>query len=72
VLTAAATVSAEPTLDLASPTPSASPTAKAVKAKPAASDGGSKLSRLGWLVIGGAVLLGIGGGAGLYLTRDQP
>jgi hypothetical protein len=42
-----------------------------VKAKSASSSTGSKLSQLGWIVIGGAVLLGIGGGAGLYLTRHR-
>lgn len=61
----------ESPIDVGAPTftETPSPTPKAVKAKPAASSRASKLSRIGWVVIGGAVLLGIGGGAGLYLTR---
>jgi hypothetical protein len=42
-----------------------------VKAKPAADSASSRLTKLGLVVVGGAILLGIGGGAGLYLTRHR-
>ena len=35
------------------------------------SNGGDKLTRLLFLVLGGAVLLGISGATGLYLTRHR-
>jgi len=49
-----------------SPSPVATPAAKAV-AKTSQSD---RLSRMVRLLLAAAVLLGVGGGAGLYLTRS--
>jgi hypothetical protein len=44
-----------------------------VKAKPAssASNAAARLTKIGSVVIGLAVLLGLGGAAGLYLTRHH-
>jgi hypothetical protein len=64
------TLTATPVVPVA-PT-SAAPRPTPVKTKKTSNESRSaKLARLGWLVIGGAVLLGVGGGAGLYLTRHK-
>jgi hypothetical protein len=42
-----------------------------VRAQAASATASSKLARLGWVVVVGALLLGLGGGVGLYLTRHQ-
>lgn len=65
-----ATLTATPVVPVV-PTTSAPRTAPPKTKKTSSESGSSKLARLGWLVVGGALLLGIGGGAGLYLTRHQ-
>jgi hypothetical protein len=51
-----------------SPEPSPSPVAVPAQEK---RDTGSRLNRLVQLLLGGAVLLGLAGGTGLYLTRSH-
>lgn len=69
--TAGSTASPVPSTIELGPVPTVSPTK--VPAKPAASstNAGGKLAKLAALVVGAAVLLGLGGAAGLYLTRHR-
>jgi hypothetical protein len=56
---------------LESPSPSPAP-AQTAAARPAAKSSGSdRLDTLVKLLLAGAVLLGVGGGTGLYLTRSH-
>lgn len=57
------TFAPEPTVDAPSPLPSP---------KPKKASNSDQVTKLATLVVLGALLLGAGGGAGLYLTRAQP
>jgi hypothetical protein len=59
-----------PPIELGSAEPSPSPVATAAAKSAASTSGSDRLTRLVRLLLVGALLLGIGGGAGLYLTRS--